>query len=179
MMRKDVEEALKKYGVSTFGNKKNIEKAEGKLWDDETVFYVQPTNAVIYSVNIKNKKELPSVFLLTNKRVLVCSKIGLAETVETFALSEIKSVNSSGNSISGGHISIHTMTKTLDILVTYKKKVMQEIVDMINKVVYDYNNSTNEAGSNNLQQIEKLYELYEKGILSKEEFETKKKKLLE
>ena len=72
------------------------------------------------------------------------------------------------------------MTKTLDILVTYKKKVMQEIVDMINKVVYDYNNSTNEAGSNNnLQQIEKLYELYEKGILSKEEFETKKKKLLE
>ena len=100
--------------------------------------------------------------------------------METFALSEIKSVNSSGNSLTGGHISVHTMTKTLDILVTYKKKVMQEIVDMINKVVYDYNNSTNEAGSNNnLQQIEKLYELYEKGILSKEEFETKKKKLLE
>lgn len=179
-MRKDVEEALKKYGVTVFGNKKNIEKAEEKLWDEETVFYVEPTNAVIYSVNIKDKQKLPGVFFVTNKRVLFCSKTGLSETMETFALSEIKSVNSSGNSLTGGHISVHTMTKTLDILVTYKKKVMQEIVDMINKVVYDYNNSTNEAGSNNnLQQIEKLYELYEKGILSKEEFETKKKKLLE
>ena len=113
-MRKDVEEALKKYGVTVFGNKKNIEKAEEKLWDEETVFYVEPTNAVIYSVNIKDKQKLPGVFFVTNKRVLFCSKTGLSETMETFALSEIKSVNSSGNSLTGGHISVHTMTKTLE-----------------------------------------------------------------
>ena len=65
LMRDDVKELLEKYEISSFGNKKNIEKAEEKLQVGETVTLVLPTNAVLYTVNTGKKKKLPGVFLLT------------------------------------------------------------------------------------------------------------------
>nr|WP_296439680.1 SHOCT domain-containing protein [uncultured Acetatifactor sp.] len=178
-MRDDVKELLEKYEISSFGNKKNIEKAEEKLQVGETVTLVLPTNAVLYTVNTGKKKKLPGVFLLTDKRILFCYKAGVSEAVDTISLSEVKSVDYSGNGISGGHIIIHALTKSLDILVTYKKKVMQEMVDTINKAVFEYGHYVQTPESNdNILQIEKLHELYEKGIVTREEFEEKKRQLL-
>ncbi len=178
-MRDDVKNLLAKYEISSFGNKKNIERAEEKLKEGEKVALILPTNAIIYSLGTKKKEKLPGVFLLTDKRVLFCYKAGFSESVYTFSLSEVKSVDCSGNGISGGHIEIHTLTKSLDLLVTYKKMVMQEMLDTINKTVAEYGNSAqvSEAGDD-LQQIEKLYELYKKGIITEEEFQAKKQQLL-
>ncbi len=178
-MRDDIKQLLEKYGISSFGNKKKIEKAEEKLQVGEIASLVLPTNAVIYNVNTKKKEKLPGVFLLTDKRILFCYKAGFSESVDTFNLSDVKSVDCSGNGISGGHIEIHTLTKSLDILVTYKKKVMQEMVDTINKVVFEQGCSAHAIGaSDNMLQIERLHELYEKGIVTQEEFEAKKRQLL-
>ena len=169
-MRDDVKNLLAKYEISSFGNKKNIERAEEKLQEGEKVALILPTNAIIYSLGTKKKEKLPGLF---------CYKAGFSESVYTFSLSEVKSVDCSGNGISGGHIEIHTLTKSLDLLVTYKKMVMQEMLDTINKTVAEYGNSAqvSEAGDD-LQQIEKLYELYKKGIITEEEFQAKKQQLL-
>lgn len=178
-MRDDVKQLLEKYGVSSLGNKKNIEKAEEKLQTGETVMLVFPTNAILYTVNTGKKKKLPGVFLLTDKRILFCYKAGFSESVDTISLSEVKSVDYSGNGISGGNIKIHTLTKSFDLLVTYNKKVMQEMVDTINKAVMEYGHCVQTPESNdNMLQIEKLHELYEKGIVTQEEFVEKKRQLL-
>lgn len=177
-MREDVKAALAKFDIKTFGSKKNIEKVEAMLWEGEHVVFIMPTNAAIHSVNTRNKTKLSGVFALTNQRVLFHHKAGFSEAIEAFELNEIKSVDSSGNGISGGHISIHTMTKTLDILVTYKKDVMQEIQNAIYTAIDAYNNTDKTVSGNDLGQIEKLHDLYKQGIITQEEFQIKKKQLL-
>lgn len=73
-MRKDVEEALQKFQVKTFGNKKNIERAESKLRSDEKVLFVLPSNVSITTVNTRKRQTLPGVFILTDKRFLFLSR---------------------------------------------------------------------------------------------------------
>ncbi|MDE6675443.1 MAG: PH domain-containing protein [Acetatifactor sp.] len=174
-MRSDVEAALKEYNIKTFGNKKNLERVEGLFGPTEKVIYISPTNAVIKSVNINKTESLPGIFALTNERILFSFKAGFEESMETFSLSEIKSVNSFGNGISGGHIEIHTMTKTIDILVSYKKEAMQQVVNAIRNAQNSFNTS---GGSSDLSQIESLHDLLQKGIITQEEFDAKKKQLL-
>lgn len=179
-MRADVDAALAKFKINTFGNMKNIERVTAKLWNDEQVIYIAPTNAVIHSVNTKKTEKLPGIFVVTDKRVLFSCKAASWVSDEIFELSEIKSVESSGNGLSGGQITIHTMTKTLQILVSYKKEMMQEIQNLIYKAMHDYKNpeKTTAGTGDNIGQIEKLHDLFQQGIITQEEFEAKKKQLL-
>lgn len=180
-MRDDINASMEKFNIKTLGNKKGIERIEGVLWADEEVLYIAPTNAMIHSVNTKKKDKLPGIFVVTDKRILFSYKAGFSEMLETFELSEVETVNSSGNGLTGGRITIHTRTKTLEILVTYKKEGMKEIQDTINRAVNAYKNggaSHSESRDNSLEQIEKLHDLMKQGIITQEEFEAKKKQLL-
>lgn len=183
-MRKDVEEALKKYQVKTFGNKKNIERAESKLRNDEKVLLVLPSNVNITSVNIRKRETLPGVFILTDKRILFIFKVLLSENMEAATLDAINSINCSGNGLTGGHIQIHTITKSYDILVSYKKNIMEMIQDTFLSAKETYDNNLRVGASSStsdtdiIAQIEKLSQLKDKSILSEEEFETKKAELL-
>lgn len=180
-MRADTVAILEKYKISTLGNKKRIEKAEKRLWEGENVIYLSPTNMVIYSVNTKKKEKLPGIFIFTDKRALCYFNVGLSESFESFELSEIKSIDTLGNSLTGGHITIHTLTKTLEILVTYKKDVMQQIRDDMERALYAYREAGTKTFNENdvFDQIEKLHDLHEKGIITQEEFSAKKSQLLE
>jgi hypothetical protein len=40
-------------------------------------------------------------------------------------LDEIRSVSYNGNGMTGGHLEIYTITKTYDILVSYRQDMMQ------------------------------------------------------
>lgn len=183
-MRKDIEEALEKFQVKTFGNKKNIERAESELKDDEKVLFIIPTNATITTVNIRKKESLPGVFILTDKRFLFLYKVLLSHNIETGTLDTINSINCSGNGLTAGHVQIHTITKSYDIIVSYKKKIIKMIHDtfLSAKETYDNNLRANDSSSigntDIVAQIEKLSELRDKNILSEKEFETKKSELL-
>lgn len=179
-MRADTIAVLEKYKISTFGNKKRIEKAEKRLWEGEKVIYLSPTNMVIYSVNTKKKDKLPGIFIFTDRRVLCYFNVGLSESFESFELSEIKSIDTVGNSLTGGHITIHTLTKTLEILVTYKKDVMQKIRDDMDRAIHEHRKAGTKTlnESDVFNQIEKLHGLLEKGIITQEEFNVKKSQLL-
>lgn len=180
-MREDVESALKEFGIKTFGNKKNLERAEKLLKDNEKVLFITPTNAVIHEVNTKKKSKVPGIFILTDKRVLFNYKALAVEEIEAFELSDIQNVDFAANSMSGGHIAMHTLTKTLEILVTYKKDTAKKIHDVICKAIDDYKNADKASSSGQgdyLEQIEKLHDLFKQGIITQEEFEAKKKQLL-
>lgn len=179
-MRADVEQAIKKFEIKTFGNKGNIENAEKNLWDTEQVLYVSPTNAIVYTINTRKKEKLPGVFILTDRRVLFFFKAGFSEASIIFNLSEVNSINCSGNGLSGGHIEIHTVTKTLDILVTYKKEIMREIQNTINNAISKCQGQV-QSNTNVLEapdEIRKYKQLLDDGIITQEEFEAKKKQLL-
>lgn len=183
-MRQDIAQAMGRFNIKAFGNKGNIEKVEKKLNNDETVLYISPTNAIVYSVNTGKKNKYPGVVVITNQRVFFNYHIGLSEVTESLPMIEINSVNTFGNGISGGHIEVHTVTKTLDFLVNYKKEIINTIQSLIEDAIGKSKSFTQQPIhsepeiSSAAKEIEQLFELKNKGIISEEEFETKKKQLL-
>ena len=184
-MRKDIEIVLKKFNINTFGNKKNIEAIEDKLLQDEEVFYLAPTKAVINNFITRKKETMNGIIAITDKRIVCSFKVGFSDSMEIIPLSDIKSFNCRGDSLSNSHIEINSTTKSYDFLASYKKEVRDEIQNIINVLLQNYNkpqityvNSTNEYAQDSVTQIEKFFELKEKGIITEEEFNEKKKQLL-
>lgn len=93
-------------------------------------------------------------------------------------------VNCYGNGLTGGHIELNTLIKTFDILVKYKKDVIQSIQETFDETIEQYKHksfsgsSTTFQGNDITTQIQKLSDLKDKGILTDEEFSIKKAELL-
>lgn len=182
-MRDDIIQALEKFEIKTIGNKKNIEKAETLLNASEKVLFVTPTNFVVTTTNTRKKETFPGVVFLTDQRVVFSYQIMFSSSTESMALDEIRSINSNTNGITGGHVELHTMTKSYDILVSYKRDMVQKIVQVFENAKKDFvvvasNGSTPSQGNSILEQIEKLSDLNKKGIITDEEFKAKKEELL-
>lgn len=180
-MRKDTESALKEFDVKTLGNKKNIEKTEELVGDEERIIFISPTNAIIKEVNTRHKDKLPGVAVLTDKRFIFSYQLMLQSRVDVIQLDEIRSMNCTGNSITGGHLEIHTMTKTYDILVSYKKELMLKIQKTFEDAKNNYISNASEptqSQTSAADEIVKYKQLLDQGIITPEEFEAKKKQLL-
>ena len=188
-MRKDIEEALTRFKINSLGNKKNIESFELILKEDENVLYISPTNMEIINVNTRKKERLPGVCALTNKRFIFQYKILLNTNIESISLDKIDSINAFSNGITGSHIQIHTITKTFDMLCSYKKEIMKNIEEIFENAINNYRdikkNDESTIGSknklqelSNIEEIKKYKELLDIGAITKDEFETKKKELL-
>lgn len=111
-MRDDIMRALEEFEIKTIGNKKNIEKAEALLSASEKVLFISPTNLIVTTANTRKKENLPGVVILTDQRVVFNFQIMFSSSTEIVALDEIRSINSNTNGMTGGHIELHTMTKT-------------------------------------------------------------------
>ncbi|WP_099468128.1 SHOCT domain-containing protein [Konateibacter massiliensis] len=183
-MRKDIEQVLKKFEVNTFGNKGNIEQLEQKLSETEEVKYIAPTNAIITTIGTRKVEKLPGVFALTTQRILFAYRAGLSHSFYTCDLSEIKMVNCSGNGLTGGHVEIFTFIKTFDILVKYKKSIIQDIQRTFDETIEQHKQipsltvSVVSQGDDIVTQIQKLSYLKDNGIITDEEFSIKKSELL-
>ena len=181
-MRTDTLQVLKEYNIKTIGSKKNIERVEELVHKDERILYISPTSLVINYVNTRKKEKLPGIIVLTNNRVLFSYQIMFNTSTEIISLDEIRSINSKTNGLSGGHIELHTITKTYDILVSYKRDIVQKIVQTFEAAEKTFRNAASSntlmQGENLLEKIEKLHELNQKGILTDEEFKKKKEELL-
>jgi hypothetical protein len=178
-MRSDTEQALKSFKVSVFGNKRQIEYIDGLLDNNEKVMYIAGTNAIIKTAGSRKSEKLPGVVALTTKRVIFYYAALTSHKLEMFSIPEIKTISCSGNGLTGGHILVDTITKSFDFLVSYKKDVIQKIQQIIYEIKSNYSTSASIAQpAGEAEQIEKMYSLVEKGILTKEEFEIKKRKIL-
>lgn len=92
-------------------------------------------------------------------------------------------VKTFGNGITGGHIQLHTNTKSYDLLITYKKDIMEKIRNTFTNAKLNLNISSTMNISiittNDIpEQIEKLSQLKNSGILTEDEFNSKKAELL-
>ena len=180
-MNIETEQILRAYEVKTFGNVKNIENAESKLRPGEQILYISPTNTIITTVNLNKQDKLPGISVLTNQRFFFIYKSLNIEYTEEFSLDALNAINCSGNGLTGCHIQLHTFTKSYDLLITYKKDIMEKVKNTFTNAKLNLNSSMNISITTNndiLEQIEKLSQLKKSGILTEDEFNSKKTELL-
>lgn len=180
-MRKDTEQAIKNFGARTMGQQKNIDTLESMLNPGENVLFAMNTNIIITVVNTRKQQKLPGFAFLTNQRFLFSYKVLFEHSVESVLLKDIQSINCSGNGLTGGHVEIHTIVKTYNMLVPYKKEIIQKIQSVFDEAKNNaqYSQSVQYAPKEDaLSQIERLSDLMKKGIITEEEFNAKKSELL-
>lgn len=183
-MRADTSKRLREFDITVLGNQKNIENAEELLKSDEDVLFVAPTNLEITTVNTRKVEKIPGVVFLTSQRFFFYYKIALSASYESVYLDEIRSVSSHSNGLSGGHIEISTITKTYDMLVSYKSDTARKIQSIFEEAKHDYMSAGSASSSPSfgnadvLAQLEKLASLKDKGIITEAEFNSKKADLL-
>ncbi|WP_255448754.1 MULTISPECIES: PH domain-containing protein [unclassified Apibacter] len=180
-MRKDVEKIINEYRISTLFNKKKINRAVEQLRSDETVLYIAPTNAKIYTGS--KKKRFPGIFVFTDKRVFVYSKILFNVRMESFNLIDLDSIDSFSNGLTGSKIKLNSNTKSIEVLVSYKSSVATKLIGIFDTAMNNAKNKNNLSHPINefksgADEISKFAELLEKGIITNEEFKAKKNQLL-
>lgn len=177
-MRNDTIRALEDFGIKTLGNQKSIESAEALLHADERVLFVTPTNIVVTTTNTRKKDRLPGVVFLTDKRLVFQFKALASFSSEVVPLEEIRSLNCNGNGLTGGHVEIHTMTKSFDILVSYKKDAIQNIQRVFENARNAVPAPSGAPAVSEADELAKFKKLLDDGVITAAEFEAKKKQIL-
>lgn len=178
-IRADIEKLIKEYEVRTLFNEKNINRAVEQVSSNEKILYISPTNAIIYTGI--NKKTIPGIVVITDKRVFIYSKIASNVQIESFNMSDLNSVDSSSNGITGSKIKLHTNTKSLEFLISYKSSIATKVVQLLNETMYvaKSKNQTTNTSTDSIDKLKKVAELRDAGIISQDEFEQKKQVLLD
>ena len=184
-MRKDTEKALMEFKGSTVMQQKNIETLENMLWKDETVLFAKNTVIKITTVNTRQQEELPGFAILTNQRFLFAHKVLWQHSVESVSIRDIQAVSCSGNGLTGGHIQIQTMTKTYDVMINYKKEIIQKaqvVFDNARNSFFSSSSASDEVAKqppvSAADEIKKYKELLDIGAITQAEFDKKKAQLL-
>ena len=179
-MREDFERLLKEYDASTFGNKKIIKSMEELVKDDEIVIFIYPTNLKIRNVNYRKKEKLPGVALLTDKRFMFKYKVGFESSLEVINLEHIENVNIARNALLASSIQLNSLTKTYELLISHKKGLVDKIGQTFEKAINDckFKQEQQTVITSSADEILKFKKLLDEGIITKEEFEIKKKQLL-
>lgn len=180
-MRQDTVAALKQFDVSTFGRGGIINKLEERLTPDETVIYIAPTNVTVTTTATRKTEKLPGAIALTSRRIIFTYKVLLDHKTISVDLAQVQSVNSRGNSMTGGHVEVLTMVNTIEFLVKYKKETIAAIQQAFETTIAAAKTpqvTAEPAQTDVLAQIQKLAELQAAGVLTEAEFAQKKAELL-
>jgi len=138
----------------------------------------------ITNVNTRKKEKLPGICALTSRRFIFQYKILSNTNIESIFLDKIDSINCFGNGLIVNHIQVHTITKTFDILCSYKSSIINDIKETFENAINNYNENNNGTCKNvskelsNIEEIKKYKELLDMDVITKEQFDTKKKELL-
>ena len=178
-MREDTKKAFKESGTTTIFAKKEIKEIEEHLYDDENVLYAScDTFRMVYFDNTNYTVSI-GFWFLTNKRIILL--YGKSNFVIT-SLEEIKKIDLvSGN---GNHLQIHTEDKVIDYVVSKNFDTANKIYSVFMSAYAPYrteDSNTESTQNSNIditEQIEKLSQLKDKGIITEEEFQAKKADLL-
>jgi len=178
-MKPEIERILREYEVKTLFNKNKLARAVEQVRPEETILYIAPTNAVVLTGN--KRKAMPGIVVLTDRRLFLYAKILFSVQIESFNMVDINAIDSSSDGIFGSKINIHTHTKSVEILTSYKATIATKVFRLLEDTMYAAKNRTNTvavAAPGAIDQIKKLAELRDQGILTAREFEVKKQELL-
>ena len=194
-MRQDTIAALKEYGISSFMFKKNIEAAEQFVSDNEKIILVLTSNFNIVYPDPTKRDAGAGVVIVTNEKIVVYHKPSHEDVSYIVPVSEIKKILLVPNFINGSdNIQVYTSDRIFNFplpavgssfKLTSKKnfanKIYMAFMYALNQeefVAFSNKNAVNSNDNNITEQIEKLADLKAKGIITDEEFDTKKKELL-
>lgn len=185
-MRADTKQIVDQFKVTLLGNKKLIENIESMVEEEEKILYLSPTNATLLSPNYNKKQKVIGAIALTNRRIILYSKT-LNNCVEILPLERVNAVKCSGNGITGGKVEVFGETQSINFLVNYKAEIISMIQTTFLIAINNYKKTIDESKlsfdttvrkNGNLNEIRELKSLLDDGIITIEEFDTKKKELL-
>ena len=123
-------------------------------------------------------EQFNGVLILTDQRVVFYSKTWLNEVMRSMDITNIDTVDTSSGLLSMSRIKMISTSATLDFAGVNKNEI-SDFRDELEKLRNKVKNSESEGSSNDIpSQIKKLSELKESGILTEDEFNTKKAELL-
>jgi len=147
---------------------------EENLQSDETVLM---TFIGLLNYEGMTKHEHHHAYALTNKRFIIARKKLIGQSVRTVLLNMLNDVNLRTHMVYGV-IEFDTMKETFNVAVA--KKHATNIQENIQQHLISLNNSSgdNIKQSDPLEDLERFKELADKGVITAEEFEAKKKQIL-
>lgn len=199
-MREDIQKAIKEYEIAvTPFFKKCVGYAEKYLNDDEDVILCLDIDFCINYPDPTKKVVLPGIVFLTNKRILLHCKLKKEDFIDTLPIEEITDIKVFSPSLCDDHIQVYSADKIYDFPIMTKQRgfvvsVVQSKQAAFGKIYRAFLFAKNPNGfgepdvvgtekkptqsSDIPDQIEKLSALKDKGIISEEEFQSKKTELL-
>lgn len=173
-----------------FGNSRDIDKYDelmeiikNALEEGEHIKFLYATTFLSTSSSANNAGK--GVIAISNKKIYCAiKKIALLlkgttlTTIEPNEFNDIKKTNPKGFSATG-IISIDFLTEKVDFYVNPKD--VDEVYSIILQLLTDLKNNIdnqNKSSISPVEEIKKYKELLDNGIITKEEFEAKKKQLL-
>lgn len=202
-MREDIQKAIKEYEIATSPFfKKEAEAAEKYLGTEEKVILCLEANFCISYPDPTKKIALYGIILVTNKRVFIYYKPKKEGFIDEILLGEITDIKVFSPSLCDDHIQVYSADKIYDFPIRTKQRgfvvsVVQSKQAAFAKIYRAFMFAVNPDGfgiikneapkvespitsdtSSIPEQIEKLYALKDKGIISEEEFQSKKTELL-
>lgn len=175
--KESIEQFIFEWGYKPTNCKKEVKDLPGLLQDDEVLHGL--LEAQFKDVH-KQASSGYGLAIMTNQRILCYRKsfIGTV-TSEEIPLSKITGVSYRKGLMFGSVIV--TASGNESIFENCSKSEAEKFAGTIKSLLADVNNTSPTAAAHqksNLDELEKLFELKQKGILTEEEFATQKAKLL-
>ncbi len=119
-------------------------------------------------------------YAVTDKRIIMAQKKVLGETIQSVALDQINDITFSSG-IALGVITVDTIREKFNVAIDKKqaKNVSERLHDLLIQSKQPKTSAASlSAPSNDMDQLFKLKELLDAGILTQEEFDAKKQQIL-
>lgn len=131
LMRNDIIKAINTFPSTKMTNSKiNIQKAECILHHDERVCFAATASCAITTTKTMKSEKIYDTVFLTDKRFIVYSKTLGLERSFFVDIQNIRWVNCTPSSLSGGKIEIHTDTHTYQVSLKCKRVELQQIYSL-------------------------------------------------
>lgn len=181
-MREDIKNALEKYKSVQGPYKLLYAPLEKHLTGTEKVLYLSGTNVIINPEGDLNVKALkvkgtkPFLLIITDERVVFFNKFLMVEEFVAIPKNEIRNIEFRKN-LTGSTVRLFTISKTYEFSIICAKELNEEVIGFLNFLATNREKNkliqTSEA-----DELRKFKKLFDDGIITEEEFNFKKNKLL-
>ena len=164
--------------LSEFKNNKNFISFEKKCMDDDEnlISVIKAYLGMMFSADLNGLHK--GLLFCTNKKVCFHRKGLLSDMTNSIPIENIKSVDLDKELLIFSKLVIHTH-KDKVILTCDNHEDTKKFKLLLEKMIVDSSKDSENNNENTIEKIRKLKELKEEGILTSEEFENKKKQLLD
>lgn len=177
-MRRDTDRCLEKYSVNTFMLGKTIEVAESMVGVNEEIHFIAPSNMKVVPRNTKRGKNYTGAIVITDAKVYVCHRAGWESGTEIFDIRELDRVSYTANGMTASEFTLTMQDASIIFTTSYNKNSAAMLYDDINSLIHKQSSSAPTSATDPVSEIKRYKELLDIGVITQDEFNSKKKQLL-